>query len=104
MRRIGLVLIAATITVVMMSMAVSPTMAQDPQEEKKEAEAVQQDPKADPKVKAEEKKEAKKAEEEKKKEDLPKSGGISGTDAALLGLGAIALFIGGGLLVRRVVQ
>ncbi len=103
MKRIALVLSVAAVVAMLMVVA-APAIAQDPKEEKKDAEAVQQDPKADPKAKEEEKKEAKKAEEEKKKEDLPKSGGISGTDAALLGLGATALLIVGGLLVRRVVQ
>jgi uncharacterized surface anchored protein len=46
----------------------------------------------------------KKQEEEKKKEDLPKSGGISPENAALLAMGAGALLVGGRLLVRRVVR
>ena len=85
--------------------AVSPAMAavaQDPKEEKAEAEAVEKNPKADPKAKEEEKKEAKKAEEGKKKE-MMKTGGISPENAALLALGAGALLVGGGVLVRRAV-
>lgn len=42
--------------------------------------------------------------EEKKDESLPKSGGLSPGSIALLGLGGVALLIGGGMLVRRVTQ
>ncbi len=95
MKHIALVLSVAVVVVMLMAIA-APAMAhtagvaaiaiQEKTDEKKE----------------EEKKEEKKKEEEEKK-DLPKSGGISGTDAALLGLGATVLLIGCGILVRKVV-
>ncbi len=61
------------------------------------------DEKKEEEKKEEKKKEAETKKEEEEKKDLPKSGGISGTDAALLGLGATVLLIGCGILVRKVV-
>ena len=58
-------------------------------------------PKAEAKAgKAEAKAEAPKAEA---KAELPKTGGVAGT-ASLLGLGAGALLVAGGLLVRRIIR
>jgi chromatin segregation and condensation protein Rec8/ScpA/Scc1 (kleisin family) len=136
MRRIALVLMAAPFVVVTVLATGSASLAQDPEEEKKEAvEAKKQegqenpvakeeekeaqkgigDPaeekreatQAPPEKKAEEEKEAKKAEEEKeaKKADMPKTGGIiTPYNAAFLALGATALLVAGGLLVRRLAR
>ena len=79
-----------------------------PKEEKKVAEEkkVEKKEEVKPAPPKEEKKEEKKvaAEEKKeeKKKELPKSGGTG--NASLLALGAGALLVGGGLLVRRVVR
>src|SRR5215204_5827497 len=130
MRRIALVLMAATFVVVTVlatgsALAVA---AQDPEEEGKEAvEAKKEEGPQAPVAKeeekeaekgigdpAEEKREAtqappeKKAEEEKeaKKPDMPKTGGIiTPYNAAFLALGgATALLVAGGLLVRRLAR
>ncbi len=69
MRRIALILMVATVMAVVVVSA-APAVAVAQEEKKKE-----------------------------KKKDMPKSGGFSGSDAALLGLGAGAL-ITGGILVR----
>ena len=45
-----------------------------------------------------------KSQEKKGKENLPKSGGISPSSVALLGLGGVAVLIGGGVLVRRIAR
>ena len=127
MRRIALLLMAAIFG--MVTVATGPALAaasQDPQEEKKEAEQVVKEKgpespeakeelkeaakgKGDPK---EEKVEAAKAPPEKKKEEekeakkaaMPKTGGITPDNAAFLVLGATALLVGGGLLVRRIAR
>jgi hypothetical protein len=128
MRRIALVLMAATFVVVMTVLATGPALAQDPEEEGKEAvEAKKEEGPQAPVAKeeekeaekgigdpAEEKREAtqappeKKAEEEKeaKKADMPKTGGvITPYNAAFLALGgATALLVAGGLLVRRLAR
>ena len=136
MRRIALVLMAAPFVVMTVLATGSASLAQDPEEEKKEAvEAKKQegqeapvakeeekeaekgigDPaeekreatQAPPEKKAEEEKEAKKAQEEKeaKKADMPKTGGIiTPYNAAFLALGASALLVAGGLLVRRLAR
>ena len=125
MRRIALVLMAATFVAVTV-LATGSALAQDPEEEKKEAvEAKKQEGQEAPVAKeeekeaekgigdpAEEKREAtqappeKKAEEEKeaKKADMPKTGGISLDNAAFLALGATVLLVAGGLLVRRLAR
>ena len=126
MRRIALVLMAATFMVVTV-LATGSALAQDPEEEKKESvEAKKQEGQETPVAKeeekeakkgigdpAEEKREAtqapqeKKAEEEKeaKKADMPKTGGIiTPYNAAFLALGASALLVAGGLLVRRLAR
>ena len=131
MRRIALVLMAATFLVVTV-LATGSALAQDPEEEEKEAveakkeegpqapvakeeekeaekgigdpvEEKREATQAPPEKNAEEEKEAKKAEEEKeaKKADMPKTGGIiTPYNAAFLALGASALLVAGGLLVR----
>jgi outer membrane biosynthesis protein TonB len=127
MRRIALVLMAAPFVVVTVLATGSASLAQDPEEEKKEAvEAKKQEGQETPVAKeeekeaqkgigdpAEEKREAtqappeKKAEEEKeaKKADMPKTGGIiTPYNAAFLALGATALLVAGGLLVRRLAR
>ena len=127
MRRIALVLMAATFVVVTVLATGSASLAQDPEEEKKEAvEAKKGEGQEAPVAKeeekeaqkgigdpAEEKREAtqappeKKAEEEKeaKKADMPKTGGIiTPYNAAFLALGATALLVAGGLLVRRLAR
>jgi hypothetical protein len=128
MRRIALVLMAATFMVVTVLATGSASLAQDPEEEKKEAvEAKKGEGQEAPVAKeeqkeakkgigdpAEEKREAtqappeKKAEEEKeakKGADMPKTGGIiTPYNAAFLALGASVLLVAGGLLVRRLAR
>ena len=123
MRRIALVLMAAPFVVVTVLATGSASLAQDPEEEKKEAVEVKKQEGQEAPVAKEEEKEAqkgigdpaeekreatqappeKKAEEEKeaKKADMPKTGGISLDNAAFLALGATVLLVAGGLLVRR---
>jgi uncharacterized surface anchored protein len=126
MRRIALVLMAATF-VVMTVLATGSALAQDPEEEKQEAEEAKKQEGPETPVAKEEEKEAekgigdpaeeqreatqapqeKKAEEEKeaKKADMPKTGGIiTPYNAAFLALGATALLVAGGLLIRRVAR
>ena len=90
MRRMILTLTAALILAAMMVVAV-PAMAQETKEE----------------TKMEEKDKGKEGEKDKMKEDekkdLPQSGGMS-VDAALLGLAAGTLLVGGGLVARRVIR
>ena len=133
MRRIALVLMVATFMVVAVLATGSASLAQDPEEEKKEAveakkgegqeapvakeeqkeaqkgigDPAEEKREAPPEKKAEEEKEAKKAEEEKeaKKADMPKTGGIiTPYNAAFLALGATVLLVAGGLLVRRLAR
>jgi hypothetical protein len=78
MKRIILVLTAALLLAAMM-VAAAPAFAQ------------------------EEKKEEKKKDEKKEEKDLPKSGGIP-IDPSLLGIGACALLVGGGLVAVRVAR
>jgi hypothetical protein len=63
-------------------------MAQEKKEEEKKEEA---------------KKEEEKKEEKKDEKDLPKSGGLP-VSASVLGLGAGALLVGGGLVAVRVTR
>ena len=103
MKRIRLVLMAAAVMVVMVVAAV-PAIAQTAQEEAKEAVVAKAEGES-PKVVAEEAKEAQKAKaKEEAKKDLPKSGGMTVSGVALLGLGAGALLVGGGLVVRRIAR
>ena len=67
---------------------------EEAKEEQKEAEKAKEKAKE-----AEKKAEAKK---EEKKKEMPKTGGMG--SASLLALGAGALLVGGGLLVRRIVR
>jgi len=89
MKRIILVLTAALLLAAMM-VAAAPAFAQD--EKKKEEEK-----------KEEEKKDEKKKDEKKEEKDLPKSGGLP-IDPSLLGIGAGALLVGGGLVAVRVAR
>jgi uncharacterized membrane protein YfcA len=54
-------------------------------------------------VMAQEEKKGKDKEKKEKMKEMPKTGGVP-IDASLLGLGAGALLIGGGLLVRKVTR
>jgi outer membrane biosynthesis protein TonB len=128
MRRIALVLMAATFVGVT-AVATGPALAavaQDPYEEKKEAEQVVQEKGPEAPVAKEELKEAakgigdpteekieaqkappgkeKEEKQEAKKAALPKTAGITPGNAAFLALGASALLVAGGLLVRRLVR
>ena len=89
MRKLTL-LLAMLAMVVMVTSVTAPAMAQDPKAERKaERKAARQAAKAEAK--------------NQMKQQLPKSGGIP-VNAALLGLGACAMLVGGGLLVRRVTR
>ena len=85
MKRIILLLTVALIMTAM-TVAVAPAMAQEKKEEEKK----------------EEKKDEKK-DEKKEEKDLPKSGGLP-VSASVLGLGAGALLVGGGLVAVRVTR
>ena len=88
LRRIMVVLMIAAVVVAIVATA-GPAMAQDPKAERKAArQAARQ---------------AEKAQNPGAQKQLPKSGGIP-IDASLLGLGAGALLVGGGLVVRRAVR
>ena len=103
MKRIRLVLMAAAVMVVMVVAAV-PAIAQTAQEESKEAVVAKAEGES-PKVVAEEAKEAQKAKaKEEAKKEMPKTGGMTVSGAALLALGAGALLVGGGLVVRRIAR
>ncbi len=95
----------------------APAQPKEEAEEAKAAEKIAEEEKeeakkAPPEAKKEEEKEAKAAEkeakeekkeaEEAKKKDLPKTGGPG--SASLLALGAGALLVGGGLVVRRLIR
>ena len=83
-----LILLLAMVVVV--SSVATPAMAQDPKAERKaERKAARQAAKAEAK--------------NQMKQHLPKSGGVP-VNPALLGLGASAMLVGGGLLVRRVAR
>ena len=101
MRKLILLLAMLAMVVVMTSVA-TPAMAQDPKAEKQAAKAAKAERKA---VRAQ--KQAAKAEKvgakNQMKEQLPKSGGVP-VNPVLLGLGASAMLVGGGLLVRRVTR
>jgi hypothetical protein len=79
MKRIILVLTAALLLAAMM-VAAAPAFAQE-----------------------EKKKEEEKKDEKKEEKDLPKSGGLP-IDPSLLGIGAGALLVGGGLVAVRVAR
>ncbi len=66
--------------------------------------AAQEEKKMEEKMEMKEKKgKDKEKKEEKKKEEMPKTGGPT-INAALLGLGAATLLVGGGLMVRKVTR
>ena len=88
MKRIILVLTAALLLAAMM-VAAAPAFAQEKEKEETKKE--------------EEKKDEKKKDEKKEEKDLPKSGGIL-IDPSLLGIGAGALLVGGGLVAVRVAR
>jgi LPXTG-motif cell wall-anchored protein len=98
MRKLILLLAMLAMVVVVTSVA-APAMAQDPKAEKQAAKAEKQAAKAE--------KQAAKAEKQAGAKDqmkeMPKTGGVP-VNAALLGLGACAMLVGGGLLVRRVTR
>lgn len=88
-----ILLLAMLAMVVVVTSVTAPAMAQDPKAERKaERKAARQAAKAE-----------KAGAKNQMKEQLPKSGGIP-VNAALLGLGACAMLVGGGLLVRRVTR
>ena len=98
MRKLILLLAMLAMVVVVTSVA-TPAMAQDPKAEKQAAKAEKQAIKAQKQAAKAQKAGAK----NQMKEQLPKSGGVP-VNPALLGLGASAMLIGGGLLVRRVTR
>ena len=93
-----LMLLVAMLAMVLIA-AATPTMAQDDKAAKQAQKAAKQAQKA---AKAEAKA-AKAAQPSDKIKEMPKTGGAP-INASLLGLGAGALLVGGGLLVRRVTR
>ena len=86
-----LMLLVAMLAMVLIA-AATPTMAQDDKAAKQAQEAAKAEAKA-----------AKAAQPSDKIKEMPKTGGVT-INASLLGLGAGALLVGGGLLVRRVTR
>ncbi len=80
-----------------MTVVAVPAMAQENKEESK----MEEKSKEEGKDKGKQEEKDKMKEDEKK--DLPQSGGVS-VDAALLGLTASTLLIGGGLVARRAIR
>jgi LPXTG-motif cell wall-anchored protein len=93
-----LMLLVAMLAMVLIA-AAAPTMAQDDKAAKQAQKAAKQAQKA---AKAEAKA-AKAAQPSDKIKEMPKTGGVP-INASLLGLGAGALLVGGGLLFRRVTR
>lgn len=93
-----LMLLVAMLAMVLIA-AAAPTMAQDDKAAKQAQKAAKQAQKA---AKSEAKA-AKAAQPSDKIREMPKTGGVP-INASLLGLGAGALLVGGGLLVRRVTR
>ena len=87
MRKSTLLIAMLAMVVIMVSVA-GPALAQDPKAERK---AARQAAKAE------------KAGAKSQMKDLPKTGGVP-FNTAVLGLGAGAMLVGGGLLVRRVTR
>jgi LPXTG-motif cell wall-anchored protein len=85
-----LMLLVAMLTMVLMLAA--PAMAQDDKAAKQAQKAAKAEAKA-----------AKAAQKGDKMKEMPKTGGVS-INASLLGLGAGALLVGSGLLVRKVAR
>jgi LPXTG-motif cell wall-anchored protein len=92
MKKLMLLIAMLTMVVVLASVA-GPAMAQDPKAGRK---AARQAAKA-------ERKAAKAALPSAKMKEMPKTGGVP-FNTALLGLGASAMLVGGGLVVRRVTR
>ncbi len=88
-----MLLIAMLAMVVVLASVAGPAIAQDPKAERK---AARQAAKAEAKA-------AKAAQPSAKMKEMPKTGGVP-VNTALLGLGASAMLVGGGLLVRRVTR
>jgi LPXTG-motif cell wall-anchored protein len=80
------------------TLTVTPSTSSECTQEIKQAAAAKAAPKAEAKAEA---KAAPKAEAKAEAKELPKTGGVAGT-ASLLGLGAGALLVAGGLLARRI--
>ena len=97
MRKLMLLLAMLAMVVVVASVA-APAMAQDPKAEKQAIKAEKQAIKAQKQAAK-----AEKAAAKKQMKEMPKTGGIP-VSTALLGLGACAMLVGGGLLVRRVTR
>ena len=93
-----LMLLVAMLAMVLIA-AATPTMAQNDKAAKQAQKAAKQAQKA-AKTEA---KAAKAAQPSDKIKEMPKTGGVP-INASLLGLGAGALLVGGGLLVRRVTR
>ena len=91
MRKLILLLAMLAMVVVVTSVA-APAMAQDPKAEKQAAKVQKQAAKVQ-----------KQAGAKDQMKEMPKTGGVP-VNAALLGLGACAMLVGGGLLVRRVTR
>ena len=83
----------------MVRMLATPAVAQDD----KTAKQAQKAAKAEAKVAKADAKVAKATQKGDKTNEMPKTGGVP-IDASLLGLGAGALLVGGGLLVRKVTR
>ena len=98
MRKLILLLAMLAMVVVVTSVA-APAMAQDPKAEKQAAKAEKQAAKAEKQAA----KVQKQAGAKDQMKEMPKTGGIP-VSTALLGLGACAMLVGGGLLVRRVTR
>ena len=94
MRKLMLLLAMLAMVVVVTSVA-APAMAQDPKAEKQAQKAEKQAQKVQ--------KQAQKAGAKDQMKEMPKTGGVP-VNTALLGLGASAMLVGGGLLVRRVTR
>ena len=97
MRRIALFLSVATVVAMMVAIvapaaglaAIQEDTSKDKQKEDTSKDQMKEDTSKD------------KAKDDSKDKEMPKTGGVSTGDAALIGLGATALLIGGGLVVRR---
>ena len=92
-------MLLVTMLAMVLIAAAAPTMAQDDKAAKQAQKAAKQAQKA---AKAEAKA-AKAAQPSDKIKEMPKTGGVP-INASLLGLGAGALLVGGGLLIRRVTR
>ena len=87
-----ILLLAMLAMVVVVTSVTAPAMAQDPKAEKQAAKAEKQAAKVQ-----------KQAGAKDQMKEMPKTGGVP-VNATLLGLGACAMLVAGGLLVRRVTR